>query len=104
MFASLKKYTSKSFAGDNNIIYLSAEGGLKKYRIYAVLSTDAGDGWYSKRRFIDESAYDFAMNYLEDKALYTVGERPEYGTKLLTLSTCRSGGDDKRLLVIAAQE
>ena len=104
MFWALKKYTSKSFAAENNKIYLWAESGLKVYRIYAALNTDDGDGWYSKREFIDEAAYDFAMSYLEGKALYTVGERPEYGTKLLTLSTCRSGGDNKRLLVIAAQD
>ena len=52
-----------------------------------------------------DGAKDFnkAVEKIADKALFLVGDTPQFGTQILTLSTCYDSAHNGRLLVLAAK-
>ena len=71
--------------------------------MFAVVQVKSNDDWY---KFVDAgTAEDFnkTVGNIAGRAMFTVGSLPEYGSQLLTLSTCYDSAHNGRLLVIAAK-
>ena len=54
--------------------------------------------------FLEPLLCTFYLTNTSQRALYTIGNQPKYGQKLITLSTCTNDGQDNRLIVIAVQK
>jgi sortase B len=107
MFGALRKYAKKEYAEKHSIIKFGTRSGWEKYKVAIVFSESVGTGKKSEFRYYDvadfESKKDFD-NYIKaatDRSLYITGERPSYGDKLLTLSTCEYTHKNGRLVLIA---
>lgn len=103
MFAELRGYVQKDFCELHPIIEFQTADGCAEYQVFAVVQVKSNDDWY---KFVDAgTAEDFneAVGNIAGRALFTVESLPEYGSQLLTLSTCYDSAHNGRLLVIAAK-
>mgnify|MGYP004649626353 CR=1 FL=1 len=104
MFSSLREYLNDGRLSSNPTILLETEDGAHEFTIFAVACVDKLDSWYS---FINaESGEDFneAVQRIVRNAYYTNGDAPEYGDRLLTLSTCYGSTKSSRLIIISKEE
>ena len=104
MFSALKDYLNDGHPASHPTILLETEDGAHEFKIFAVVSVDKLDTWYS---FIDaesEDAFNEAVQRIIQNAYYTNGDAPEYGDRLLTLSTCYGSTRSSRLIIIAREE
>ena len=104
MFADLRNYTSRMFRDSHQDIVLETNSGREVYKVFATLRVKSDDYWYN---FIDaETAkkYDTKISYAIEHSIYKTRIVPEYGQKLLTLSTCYGNNSDDRLIVIAVKQ
>lgn len=104
MFSALKDYLNDGHPASHPTILLETEDGAHEFKIFAVVSVDKLDTWYS---FIDaesEDAFNEAVQRIIQNAYYTNGDAPEYGDRLLTLSTCYGSARSSRLIIIAREE
>lgn len=98
MFHDLRYFAEEEYFAQHPYIYVYTEAATFKYQVFAAYE-------YSDVHLLHAFRYDLAegrQQYLEEIAAYDVlGEDPELSTesKILTLSTCVSGKDDRRLLV-----
>ena len=104
MFAPLLNYTSKSFAQQHSVIQLETEQGVKKYSVYAVAKVKSNDMFYNLKNAPNKAFFEQKTKDISQRALYTIGNQPKYGQKLITLSTCTNDGQDNRLIVVAVQK
>ena len=103
MFAGLRGYVQKDFCEQHPVVEFQTETSCAQYKVFAVVQVKSNDDWY---KFVDAgNAEDFnkAVGNIAGRALFTVGSLPEYGSQLLTLSTCYDSAHNGRLLVIAAK-
>jgi len=105
MFADLHKYEKKSFWEDNKLVYFDTLFEYHTYEIFAVFisSADLSKG-FSYHTFDDaasEGEFDRFVSTCKGLALYDTGITPQYGEKLITLSTCDKSIEDGRLVVVA---
>lgn len=104
MFSNLRYYTDADFCAEHAEIEFQTADSTKVYEIFAVLITSNTDAWYT---FIAaESEEDYAEHISDaiTRASCKSGTAPEYGSQLLTLSTCYGGSKSGRLLVLAAEK
>ena len=105
MFADLHKYEDQSFWQDNNLIYFDTLYEYHTYEIFAVFisSADLSVG-FSYHTFDDAASqdeYDSFVQTCKSMSLYDTGITPQYGEKLITLSTCDKSIEDGRFVVVA---
>ena len=106
MFACLHEYINKEKWEENNLIFFDTLKEYHTYEIFAVFKTSAniGEG-FSYHKFVDaedEEDFDKFVKTCKDLSFYDTGITPEYGDKLITLSTCEyTLGDNGRLVVVA---
>lgn len=106
MFACLHEYIDKETWENNSLIFFDTLWEYHTYEIFAVFKTSAniGEG-FSYHKFVDaedEEEFDEFVKTCKDLAFYDTGITPEYGDKLITLSTCEyTLGDNGRLVVVA---
>lgn len=105
MFADLHKYEKKDFWQDNSLVYFDTMYEYHTYEIFAVFisSADLSKG-FSYHTFDDAdnaAEFDEFVKTCKELALYDTGITPQYGEKLLTLSTCDKSIEDGRLVVVA---
>ncbi len=105
MFAQLVNYTKESFYEKNRYIYFDTLTERHTYEIFAVFKTTAtlGEG-FQYHLFVDaasEESYNSFVNTCKSKSLYDTGITPQYGDKLITLSTCEYSQDNGRLVIVA---
>lgn len=104
MFASLLNYEKKSYWEAHPKVRFDTLTQRRTYEIFAVIRTTATlDEGFPYHRFSDaESEADFDLFVAECKALslYDTGIIPEYGDKLLCLSTCEYSRQNGRFVVI----
>ena len=62
------------------------------------------DSWYSFINAESEDAFNEAVHRIIQNSYYTNGDAPEYGDRLLTLSTCYGSTRSSRLIIIAKEE
>ena len=88
MFSTLKDYLNEGRLASDPTILLETEDGVHEFTIFAVACVDKLDSWYSFINAESEDAFNEAVQRIIQNAYYTNGDAPEYGDRLLTLSTC----------------
>lgn len=106
MFAALGAYTTKSVWENNPMIFFNTLYEYHTYKIFAVFKTSAnlGEG-FSYHKFVDGSEAEFNefVKTCKDLSFYDTGITPQYGDKLICLSTCEYTLDNGRLVVAAVR-
>lgn len=104
MFADLHKFEKKSFWEDHRYVNFDTLNEYRTYEIFAVFKTTAdlteGFTYHIYDTFATEKAFNEYVSTCKNIDLYDTGIRPNYGEKLLTLSTCDKSIPDGRLVVV----
>lgn len=106
-FGSLRRYRQDySFYAESPLIELSSNYRDYQYIIFGFIITsgsyDATDfRYWNMENFESEEDFNFYVDRVQSKSLVDTGVDVQYGDKLLTLSTCYSGGDNMRFIVCA---
>lgn len=104
MFADLLKYKSQAFFTNNNTIQYTDINGYTEYKIFAVFEISTTDEFdYHNYINMDLNRYDEYISKAINYSLYNADIIPEFGDKLITLSTCENSSDDLRFVVIGAE-
>ena len=109
MFHDLLKYKEKTFWEKQPYIYLTTLEGVETYKVFAtsLVYVDVKNefDYYNFAKAKDENDYDSFVAKILSRSFYDTGERPVYGTKLLTLSTCEYTltSTNRRIVVCAYQ-
>ena len=105
MFADLHKYKDPAFWEAHKYIRFDTIYEKHEYEIFAVFvsSADMSIGYAYHIFDVAKGAedYDAHIQRLRDLALYDTGIVPQYGEKIITLSTCDKSIDQGRLVVVA---
>jgi len=110
MFQPLMNYKDKDFYEDHKIIKFDTIRSKGTYEVVAVIVTRAlyvdeeGFRYYGHLNFNTEEEFDYYWENIQAMALYETDAVPEFGDKLITLSTCEYSQDDGRLAVIAVKK
>ena len=106
MYRHLKKYmifTVGAFMCSLFLVLAFTTDRKKKYKIFSVISVNKKAFPYWK--FVmaqDKLDYDEFINKVKKYSFYDVGITPQYGDKIITLSTCDNDrGNDYRFVVFA---
>ena len=107
MFASLDEYRKMEFWEEYPEIQFDTLYNRQTYTIFAVFKTTAsvGEG-FSYHRFEDaedEAEFNEFVSTCKKLSFYDTGITPEYGDKMITLSTCEYSQDNGRLVVVAVR-
>lgn len=107
MFGNLKYYTDKSFWEAHPTVQFNTLTEYHSYRIFAVFATSANSGeGFAYHTFVDaedEEAFQEFIDTVLGLSMYDTGIVPEYGDKILCLSTCEYTNDNGRLVVVAVR-
>lgn len=107
MFAGLKGYTDREFWEEHPYIRFDTLTEHHVYAIFAVFTTTASKGQgFAYHNFInayDEADFDAFAGSCRSLSLYDTGIVPEYGDKLICLSTCEYSQTNGRLVVAAVR-
>ena len=107
MFGPLHKYKEKSFWQENKLVHFDTLYQRHTYEICLVFRTSVNvSGGFDYHLFDtaeDAAAYDDFVAKCQARALYDTGITPEFGQKLITLSTCDRSIHNGRLVVVARQ-
>lgn len=105
MFAGLNAYTDRKFWENHRYIRFDTLTEHHTYLIFAVFTTTASEGQgFAYHDFIDaadEVAFDTFLAKCFSNALYDTDIQPEYGDKIICLSTCEYSQTNGRLVVAA---
>ena len=107
MFAALNAYMDKEAWDYNSLIFFDTLTEYHTYKIFAVFKTSAniGEG-FPYHRFEDaenEEEFNTFVSTCKDLSFYDTGITPQYGDKLICLSTCEYTLDNGRLVVAAVR-
>ncbi len=107
MFAGLNDYTSREFWEQNRYIRFDTMKEHHTYAIFAVFKTTASEGQgFAYHDFINasnEMAFDTFIAKCLSLSLYGTDIVPEYGDKIICLSTCEYSQTNGRLVVAAVR-
>ena len=108
MFAALANYTRKSYWEKHQTVQFDSLYETRTYRVFAVFKTsgDAGKG-FPYHTFVDAASpaeFTSFVSKCKELAFYDTGITPEYGDKLLCLSTCEYTMANGRLVVVGVLE
>lgn len=103
MFAALQGYVQEDFCEQHPIIEFQTADGCEEYQLFAVAWVKSNDDWYKFVGATGAKDFNSAVERIIGKALFQVVSRPEFGTQILTLSTCYDSAHNGRLLVLAAK-
>jgi sortase B len=107
MFNNLLRYDEKKAWEKNSIIQFDTLYEKHEYEIFAVFKTTAsiGEG-FSYHQFVDaqsEEEFDKFIATCKQLAFYDTGITPEYGDKVICLSTCEYTLVNGRFVVCAVR-
>ena len=103
MFHALLECRDKAFCEAHPIIEFETARGLKQYSVCAVAQIEPSDAWYQFVDACDAEDYLDQLAAISRSAVYTSAELPQYGSQILTPSTCFGVNNAERLLVIAVE-
>ena len=107
MFAGLNDYTKREFWEEHRYIRFDTLKEHHVYEIFAVFTTTATEGQgFAYHNFIhagDEQEFDMFIAKCLSNSLYGTDLIPEYGDKILCLSTCEYTQENGRLVVAAVR-
>lgn len=105
MFADLHKYKDPAFWEAHKYIRFDTIYEKHTYEIFSVFVSTAdmsiGYPYHMFDVAEDAAEYDAHVQKLRELALYDTGIVPQYGEKMITLSTCDKSIDQGRLVVVA---
>lgn len=107
MFASLDKFTKKSYWETNHSITFDTLYEHHTYTIFAVFTTSANSYGFAYHQFEDAATpeeFDAFVAKCKSLAFYDTGITPQYGDKLICLSTCEYTHSNGRLVVVAVRD
>lgn len=104
MFSDVTGYAKKDYAAERPVIEYETVAGLERYTVYAAVSVKKTDAWYDFIDCSDKENFEKALYDISARARYTTEAVPQYGDRLLTLSTCYGNSKDDRLIVIAVRQ
>lgn len=107
MFRTLLDYDEEGFYELHPVIELDTVNyGKHRYQIFAFGKTDAlaeGFNVYNYTNITDEYAFNEYVNGLKNMCSYDTGVTPQYGQKIITLSTCSYHSEEGRYVVAAVE-
>jgi len=107
MFEDLTKFERKSFWEEYPSIRFDTIYEEHTYEVFAVFKTTASVGQgFEYHNFLEaatEEDFDWFVRQCKSLALYDTGITPEYGDKLISLSTCEYSQPNGRLVVVAVR-
>lgn len=100
------KYKNKSYYESHRNIQFDTIYEERTYRVFAAFSVQAyneEDKEFKYYAFVDMKEKEEFNTYIEQvmQKSYYQDEIPVFGDELLTLSTCESGNNEKRFVVMA---
>lgn len=110
MFHCLMNYDQINYWREHPVIYLSSLYEEKEYEILAALYDrvyQKSDTCFKFYQFVDaenKEAFNEAISYFKEHALYDTGVTAEYGDKLITLVTCSYHVDNGRFVIVAREK
>lgn len=107
MFHTLVNYKEQTFWEQNQQITFETHKEQYIYDIFAVINVnvDTQDAQiiYTTQSFQYEKQFKQYMEAIKRNEFYQTGIEPTYGSQLITLSTCETGKDNERILVIGVR-
>ena len=107
MFAVLNSYVSKETWEENPLIFFDTLYEYHVYKIFAVFKTEASiDKGFKYHNMIDASDkadFDQFIATCKDLSFYDTGITPQYGDKVICLSTCEYTLENGRLVAAAVR-
>lgn len=107
MFGSLYRYRQKAFWQEHQTLFFDTLMEHHEYQIWAVFKTtanqDEGFPYHRYNEFADEEDFLAFVSTVKELSFFDTGITPEYGEKLLTLSTCEYTQENGRLVVCAVR-
>ena len=104
MFRAIRKYSDQNFLKNHPYIEFETEDGCSVYDVFTAVKTTTSCDWYDFINAKSREEFDRAVKNIKSKSIYDTGITPEYGDRLLTLSTCYGSSKDGRFLVIATRD
>ncbi len=108
MFHDLLNYADEAFYNEHKTIMFDTATDIGEYEIFSVLRTKVGaKDEFSYYDFIDAKTpaeFDIFVAECIKRTLYKTDIIPQYGDKLLTLSTCSYNADNERFVVFAKKK
>lgn len=105
MFHQLLSYADESFSKTHKYISFDTMYNKCYYKIFAVFRTNVGGkNEFKYEQFVDAKSaaeYNAYIDECKKRSIYKTDERPSYGEKLLTLSTCSYSSKNERFVVVA---
>lgn len=107
MFAALNDYVYKETWDKNPLIFYDTLYEYRVYKIFAVFKTSAnvGEG-FTYHNMIDASSkedFDQFISTCKELSFYDTGVTPQYGDKVICLSTCEYTLNNGRLVMAAVR-
>ena len=107
MFASLDRYKYRENWEAQPYIYFDTLYEHHTYQIFAVFKTSAnvGEGfaYHQFENATTREEYDEFIDVVKDLSFYETGITPQYGEKIICLSTCEYTLDNGRFVVVAVR-
>lgn len=107
MFGTLERYAKKSYWENHSCIQFDTIYERHTYEIFAVFKTTASiDEGFPYHKFVDaadEAEFDSFVSTCRELSYYDTGIVPEYGDKLICLSTCEYSQLNGRFVVVAVR-
>ncbi len=111
MFSALLEYEQEAFYKEHPVIRFDTVYERGEYEIVGAFRTqvpyETDEEAYRYYSFIDtesEQEYDAYIRYVKEQSFYETGITAEYGTQLLTLSTCDRSIEAGRFVVVARKK
>ena len=110
MFGSLPKYEDDDYFNEHRTFRFDTRSERAEYEIFAVfyskIYADDEDGfrYYELANLNDEDTYNYYVQSAISASIYNTGIVPEYGDRIVTLSTCNYHTDDGRFVVCARKK
>lgn len=107
MFAALLEYEDKEVWENNPLIFFDTLYEYHVYKIFAVFKTtasiDEGFKYHNMIDALDEEDFDNFIATAKELSFYDTGITPEYGDKIICLSTCEYTLKNGRFVVAAVR-
>lgn len=104
MFYDLLNYTDKAFWNEHSTFFFDTLEAEYEYKIFAAFRTSGtgGEGvaYHTFVNAADRNEFDAFVDECKKLSFYDTGITPEYGDKLVTLSTCDYAQKNGRMVVI----
>ena len=107
MFACLNNYVHKYNWDKNSLIFFDTLYEYHVYKIFAVFKTEASvDKGFKYHNMIEASGkedFDNFVSTAKNLSFYDTGITPQYGDKIICLSTCEYTLENGRFVVAAVR-